>query len=213
MATKTMSGALPSPASSTTRPAAAASIASIGAPEPMRRSGLPTKTPTASRRLMSCGSKSGAPVLAEGGEIDIAVTRIDRRGDKARLLFENERRRESRERGDADDRHIAGDADRAGRGNADPEPRERARPDRHRNARQGRKAALSVGHDPFDERQQGLGMAALHGNRFGGFRRIGAGLQDASRSGSKRRVDREDFHGCHNGAGGLSAKALRRSCP
>ena len=135
----------------------------------MRMGPAPSRR-TASRTGATRGETMRPSVRAEGGEIDIAVSGIDRRGNQARLLREDQRRGERGKRRDADDGHVAGDPDGPRRGNADPEPCEGTRPDRDGNPPKGRESALDLRHNAVDERQQRLGMATLHQDRFATLR-------------------------------------------
>ena len=105
---------------------------------------------------------------------------------------DHEGREKGREGRDADDRDAGRKPDAAGGRDADPQARIAAGPDRDGDPVQALEAALHLGGEPVEERQQGLRVAALHGDGLGGQRHGLSRLDDAGRAGAEGGIDGKD---------------------
>ena len=121
------------------------------------------------------------PPGATAWMIDLAVLGVDRGRDEAAALPGHQRREIGRQGRDPDHRDPGREPDRPRGRDADADARVAAGPDRDGDPVEARKPALDPGHDPVDERQQRLRVAALHQDRLRGERLRLAGLEDAGR--------------------------------
>ena len=110
------------------------------------------------------------------------------------VVVGDERGEEGRKGRDADHRYPGRKPDRARRGDADAKPGVAPRADRHGDPVEARKSARDVGDDAIEQRQQRLGMAALHDEGFLRERLRALRLHDAGRAGAERRIDGENAH-------------------
>ena len=161
-----------------------------GADERGRAAHQPRRVPHAHEARRDDALAAGRDRL----EIDLAVLGVDRGGEEPPVIVGDERGEECRQGRDADHRDPGGKPDRARRGDADAKPGVAPGADRHGDPVEARKSAGDVRDEAIEQRQQGLGMAALHDEGFLRQRLLRLRLHDAGRAGAERRIDGENAH-------------------
>jgi hypothetical protein len=124
----------------------------------------------------------------------MVMPRVDCGYDRNRILLRDPRCRIGGQRGDADRGLTGGQRDGARGRDAHAQSSEAARADRHRNPVEIAERKRGLRHHAGDQRDERLGMAALHHAGLTGNDRVLLGIQYCRRAGGKRGVDGKDTH-------------------